>query len=218
MTLIFKPNQTILFIGDSITDGGRTRTDLNHLGLTYAGFAAGLIQNICPELRLKFYNRGIVGNSVRELASRWDSDVIPLKPDWLSISIGINDVWRGIGDKPGNTSVPLEEFERIYRSILDRTKKELPRCRFILMETSVIEQDFDSEGNRRLEKYNETIGDIAHDYNSILVPVRSAWETMLSLWPDYQWTNDGVHTSAEGSVLMALCWCRAVGLKLKLYD
>lgn len=214
MALIFTPRQTILFIGDSITDGARTRSDPDHLGLTYAGIAAGLVQNLQPDLRLKFYNRGIGGNSVRELAARWDADVIEMKPDWLSISIGINDVWRGVGDKPGNNSVPIEEFKKTYRSLLERTVHALPDCKLILMQTSIIEKDFQSVGNTRLEPYNEFIGELAKQYNAVLVPIRDAFRDMINTWQDYQWVNDGVHTSVEGSVLMALSWCRAVGLQL----
>ncbi|MFH1707555.1 MAG: SGNH/GDSL hydrolase family protein [Planctomycetota bacterium] len=207
MALIFKERATILFVGDSITDGGRTRTDPRHLGLTYAGIAAGMIQTAHPELRLQFYNRGIGGDSVRELAARWERDVTPLAADWISISIGINDVWRTYKNSPN--AVPLDEFTATYRRLAAAARAA--GARLILMETSIIEQDFASPGNVRLEPFNAAIRAIAVDHDAVLVRTRDAFRRALAAWPDYQWTNDGIHTSCEGSVLMARAWLYAVG-------
>jgi len=213
MGLIFAPHATILFIGDSITDGGRTRTDPRHLGLTYAGIAAGMIQTAHPELRLTFYNRGIGGDSVRELAARWDRDVTPLKPDWISVSIGINDVWRTYTNSPN--AVPIGEFTAAYRDLAARARAG--GARLILMETSIIEQDLNSIGNVRLEPFNAAIRAIAIEHDAVLVRTRDAFRRALAAWPDYQWTNDGVHTSCEGSVLMARAWLQAVGFDAGLW-
>ncbi|PCJ59016.1 MAG: hypothetical protein COA79_11700 [Planctomycetota bacterium] len=206
--MIFNEKDTILFMGDSITDGARTRSDPNHLGLTYVGIAAGMIQNYHPELRLKFYNRGVGGDSIRELKSRWKEDALSLQPDWLSISIGINDVWRNFKNSPNG--IGIEEFKETYHHLIKETKNTLPNCKIILCETSIIWQDLSSEANQALEEYNEFIRQLATDNKLILVRMQDAFRKAITSWPDYQWTNDGVHTSCEGSTTMALAWLKAV--------
>lgn len=219
MALVFSPQQTVLMIGDSITDGCRTREDPDHLGLTYAAIAAGLVQNLHPELRLKFYNRGIAGDSVRELRARWQEDCLDLNPDWVSISVGANDVNRRF--KEGANPVELPEYEETYRSLLDDCRTHNPEVRFILMEPSCVEQDnrpgkavpcTASESRHALMSYVEVVRELADVYGALLVPIRKMWNQTLQTWPEYQWTNDGVHTSCEGSVAMALCWVKAVGM------
>ena len=97
---------------------------------------------------------GIGGNTIRDLDNRWEADVIEQKPDWLSVSIGINDVWRQVDKR--DDGVPVEEFEATYRRLLTRTQ-EATSSKLILMETTVIGESPEDEGNQLLKPYNEVI-------------------------------------------------------------
>lgn len=95
-----EPGSKLLFIGDSITNGGRNlnlpgegRTD-DAYGSGYVLFVKSLLESTCPDSRIRVVNSGISGHTVRDLAARWQADVLDFRPDWLSVMIGINDVWR----------------------------------------------------------------------------------------------------------------------------
>jgi len=122
MTLLIQDNALVLFQGDSITDSGRSRQDLNHLGDGYALITAGWFSALYPQKRVSFLNRGIGGNRVPDLIGRWQEDCLTLKPAWLSILIGVNDMWRRYDSNDPTTT---EEFESNYRRLLDLTMERL---------------------------------------------------------------------------------------------
>jgi lysophospholipase L1-like esterase len=134
--LIFGRQQKVLFIGDSITDCGRRTEPHAPYGTGYVHLARALLLARYPSLGLEVVNRGIGGNTVRDLAARWEQDVIVEHPDWLSIKIGINDVWRTVVARHAE-AVPLDEYEQTYRHLLEQTK-ERTSARLILMEPYVI--------------------------------------------------------------------------------
>lgn len=140
-TPIFGPHQTLLFIGDSITDCGRRgdSTDTGpHVpyGNGYVHLTRAFLLARYGALDLQIVNRGIGGNTVRDLERRWEEDAIALQPDWLSIKIGINDVWRLIARRP-DEHVPLDEYAATYRRLLERARAGTG-ARLILMEPYVI--------------------------------------------------------------------------------
>ena len=121
--------KTILFQGDSITDAGRDRNEegpmITRLGLSYAGKIAGRLLVDHPEVDWVFHNYGVSGNRVVDLYARWKGDALTLKPDIISILIGINDTWHEYcRTRPNGVSV--EQYERVYRELLRWTKEELP--------------------------------------------------------------------------------------------
>ena len=115
--MIFQPHQKLLFIGDSITDCGRRQEPHAPYGSGYVHLARAFLLARYPELQLEIVNRGISGNTVRDLAARWEQDVIAERPDWLSVKIGINDAWRTVAGRL-DEAVPLDEYERTYRRLL----------------------------------------------------------------------------------------------------
>jgi lysophospholipase L1-like esterase len=126
-------NATILFQGDSITDGGRSRNeDLNHvMGHGYAYLVAARLGADHPELGLRFLNRGCSGNRVVDMYGRWREDALNLKPDVISILIGVNDVGS---EFKRNAGVPAAKYEKVYRLVLEESREALPGVRFVLME------------------------------------------------------------------------------------
>lgn len=121
----FTPGARILFQGDSITDGNRGRTaDPNHiLGHGYVFIIAAKYGSAFPELRLDFVNRGVSGNTVLDLEKRWQKDVLDLKPDVLSVLIGVNDEGRG---------VPLDQYEQVYDKIIVQARSANPKLKLVL--------------------------------------------------------------------------------------
>jgi len=128
---------TFLFQGDSITDGNRTRdNDWNHImGHGYAYLIASRLWYDYTDKDLMFYNRGISGNRVRDLDARWQQDTLDLKPDELSILIGVNDVLSIIKNTNPDT---MQTFEETYKRILDKTKDALPNTLVVLCEPFIL--------------------------------------------------------------------------------
>ena len=120
----------LLFIGDSITDAGRAKPVgeglFEALGKGYVNLVAGTLGAACPERRIRVVNMGLSGNTVRDLKARWQTDVLDLKPDWLSIMIGINDVWRQF-DLPlqREIHVGLEEYAASLEELVAGTKPSI---------------------------------------------------------------------------------------------
>jgi lysophospholipase L1-like esterase len=136
MAPVFSPRQKLVFIGDSITDCGRRNEPYAPYGHGYVHLVRAFLVARYPELGIEVVNRGTGGNTVRDLANRWAQDVIAEEPDWLSVKIGINDVWRTVAGRTSE-AVPLEEYARTYRRLLETTR-ERTSARLILMEPYVI--------------------------------------------------------------------------------
>src|SRR3982750_155720 len=121
-------HSVVLFQGDSITDAGRLDS-ADGMGFGYANLAAAWFSALYPEKRVRFINKGISGNRVVDLARRWQTDCLDLKPDWVSILIGINDVWRRYDS---NDPTSVVDYESGYRALLRHTSDKLPGVRLIL--------------------------------------------------------------------------------------
>lgn len=204
----FKSGDKVLFIGDSITDCDR-RGNAKPLGTGYVKLVADLIFARYPELKIEIVNMGVSGDTVKHLAARWDTDVIAQNPDWLFISIGINDVWRQL-DSNGVGAVYLPEYEELYRSILRKTRAAT-KAKICLMETGVIGEDLNSQGNKLLEPYNEVIHKLADEFGLTVVPINQDFRRCLAARPEVKLTHDGVHPTAIGHMVMALSVLGSVG-------
>ncbi|MBS4178237.1 SGNH/GDSL hydrolase family protein [Lederbergia citrea] len=192
----------VLFIGDSITDCGRNE-DSESLGYGYVRMIHDYFVTSFPEKDLEVINKGIGGNRVTDLQARWDEDVLELNPDYVSISIGINDVWRQL-DNPDIEQVYPDQFEEILTGLLKKTNAQL-----ILMEPTVIEEDVESEGNKKLIPYIEIVRELAKKYNAILVPTHEDFISYVKTGNPYKLTTDGVHMNSAGNTLMAKSWLKA---------
>ena len=135
-----KEGAVILFQGDSITDAGRIRkakgpNDLAGLGRGYPLLLAGALLSEYPQKQLQIFNRGISGNKVPDLDRRWEKDTLALKPDVLSILIGVNDIWHKLSGRYNGT---VEDYETGYRALLKRTLEALPDVRIVICEPFVL--------------------------------------------------------------------------------
>ena len=204
---IFQPEARILFQGDSITDGNRGRSeDPNHiLGHGYAFIIAAKYGAAFPDRRLTFLNRGISGNKVTDLAARWQKDTLDLKPDLLSILIGVNDQ---------SSHVPLDEYERIYDELLAQTRAANPDVRLVLGEPFTL-----PIGNVRinweewsagLKQRQEIVARLARKYHAALVRFQEAFDAAGQKAPAEHWIWDGIHPTYSGHQIMADEWVRTV--------
>lgn len=202
----FEKNGRVLFQGDSITDGNRGRSaDPNHiLGHGYVFLIASTYGATYPELNLTFLNRGISGNKVTDLEKRWQADTLDLKPDLLSILIGVND----------NRNVPLDQYEEIYDRLLTQTRAANPDIRLVLCEPFTlpvgnVTTNWDSwlEG---IKKRQEIVAKLAQKHHAALVHFQRAFDEACKRAPANYWIWDGVHPTYSGHQIMAEEWERAV--------
>ncbi len=193
---------SILFIGDSITDAGR-REDADGLGWGYVRLFRDLLWARHPGLEVTIENRGVSGDTVRHLALRWREDVIMSRPDWLVVSIGVNDVWRQLQQPTNSEAVELREFEAVYRRLLAEAR-ERTQCRMALCEPTIIGEEHGTPHNELLTPYVEAVANIARDFDAVLVPMNAAFWRVLDANPAHTLTSDGVHPYSQGFMIMAL--------------
>ena len=195
----FTSGARILFQGDSITDGNRGRSaDPNHiLGHGYVFLIAARHGAAFPQLQLDFINRGVSGNSVLDLQQRWQTDTLDLKPDVLSILIGVNDEGKG---------VPLAQYEQVYDNLLAAARAANPKVRLVLGEPFVKPGEM-SEGIR---KRQEIAARLAQKYGAAFVRYQHVFDEAAQLAPADYWVWDHVHPTYRGHQLMADEWERTV--------
>lgn len=202
----------ILFQGDSITDCGRSReAEVANVGLGsgYANMIATDLLARKPEMDLRFFNRGISGNRVVDLYARWKIDALHLKPNVLSLLVGVNDIWHEFSRQNG---VGPERFDQFYRMILDWTKKELPEITLVLCEPFVLVHGaVDEKWVPVIKERQVIVKKIAEDYKTIFVPFQSVYDRALEKAPASYWVTDGVHPTQAGHRIMADTWLEAVG-------
>jgi lysophospholipase L1-like esterase len=213
MTLIFKAKQTIEFIGDSITDCGKSEKDFEPLGNGYVRDINHLLCAGYPELQLTVINKGISGDRVISLKSRWKSDVLAVNPNWLFIYIGVNDVWRFF-EFDREEAVELPEFENTYRQLIKSTQ-ENTRAQLRLISPFLGEKDPDDPFRKKLSRYQAVIDKLGKEFDLPVIHLQPAFDwAMLSKPPGY-WTIDRVHPTEVGHMLIALTVLRACGFRLK---
>jgi lysophospholipase L1-like esterase len=211
---IFEKDNTILFQGDSITDAGRDKekelpNNPRSFGLGYAFLAASALLNKLPEKNLTLYNRGISGNKVYQLADRWQKDCLDLKPDVLSILIGINDYWHF---RNGQYDGTVEIYENDYRKLLQLTKEKLPNVKLVICQpfavtnTSAVDETWIAP----VKTFQIAAKKIADEFNAIWIPFQDVFDEAVKHAPATYWTGDGVHPAMPGAQLMAEAWLRAV--------
>jgi len=214
---IIKKNATILLQGDSITDAGRIRrrgeiaNDPRALGKGYAFNIAARLLSDRPDDGLKFFNRGNSGWKVPLLASSWDRNCIAIKPDVLSIMIGINDYWHTVacGAKYKGTA---KTYETDYRALLKRTVKELPGIKLVICEPYALRcgKHVNDSWFPVFDHYRAASKKMADEFGALFVPFQSILEDASKDTPLDFWAPDGIHPSNPGAQLMALEWLKVV--------
>lgn len=205
---ILESGDTVLFQGDSITDAGRSRIDDNDMGRGYPSVVAAWFAAIHPAKKVRFINRGISGDRAKDLAARWTGECINLRPNIVSILIGINDTWRRYDS---NDPTSAAEYEVAYRNILTRTQQELG-AKIIIIEPFVLPVPEDRKAWREdLDPKITVARKLAREFNAIYVPMDGIFSAVSCYREPSFWLPDGVHPSPAGHSLIAKNWLTAVG-------
>jgi len=205
-----KPNQTILFIGDSITDADRNSRAYKPFGFGYVHFVANFLLAQYPEYNLNIINRGISGNTVRDLDKRWKKDCLDHNPDILSVLIGVNDVWRQFEQGKMSRAVFADEYEATYKRLLEDTKQKC-NSRIVICEPFMFCDDFNLPVFVELRRYVDIVRKIAVDFDAVLVSFQNAIDEKIKNVPPLKWSLDSVHPEIWAHCWLARQWLKAVG-------
>lgn len=210
----FKKGDVILFQGDSITDAGREKVkelanNPQSFGSGYAFLAASALLSANPGKNLTIYNRGISGNKVFQLADRWQKDCLDLKPNVLSILIGINDYWH---KRNGQYNGTIEIYENDYRALLKRTKEALPDIKLVICQPFAVTKTkaVDETWITPVKEYQTVAKKLAAEFDTLWVPFQEVFDEAVKHAPSTYWTGDGVHPGMPGAQLMAEAWLKVV--------
>lgn len=230
----------VLFIGDSITDGGwgnsggtdmasdkRNHWDQNHIfGHSYMMLCASRLLSDYPERDYHFLNRGISGDDLAKLEKRWQSDVIDESPDILSVMIGTNDAHNVV--ESGGSKIDFADWEKRYCALLDKAKESNPDLKLVLCTTFTAKVgrvgDAASFETRKklIESINDVVRKVAKRYGATIVPFDSLMNALPVQYPsqktDY-WCWDGIHPTPAGHSKMADLWLECTkDLIINKYD
>lgn len=196
MSFLLEQNQTLVCLGDSITQAPEG----------YVGVLAALIGARYPERGIRIVNAGIGGHKAPDMLARLDRDVIAHNPNWVTINVGINDVWHGL-ETNGIGGVPLDVYETTLETMVTRLQQET-QAQVVLITPTVIGENPDAEANRILAGYVATMGRVAHRRHARVVPTHADFLMTLRAGqaanPAFRLTTDGVHLNAIGNARMAL--------------
>lgn len=200
--------KTILFQGDSITDAGRNRDITFDLGKGYPNLVSAHIGFENPG-EYEFINRGISGNRIVDLYARMKIDLINLKPDIMSILIGVNDVWHEVARQNG---VAPAKYKKIYSMLIEEVKEALPDIKIMILEPFVLEGSATAENIDKFAEVKEmaqTAKEVAEEHNLVFVSLQDKFDAATKLAPPEYWLGDGVHPTPKGHELIKREWLKA---------
>ncbi len=195
----------ILFQGDSVTDAGRDRSHPNDMGDGYPRYASAMLRDAFPDADFEFINLGISGNRTEDLVSRLESDFIDVRPDIVSILIGINDVWHHYSN---NIETTDEQFEDRYRSVLEAIKTRT-NAKIMMMEPFLIGTPCHEDMPGELTRKQAIIRELADTYADIFVPLDEILHTEVKV-PLTEYSTDGVHPTPDGACYIGEVYLRAI--------
>lgn len=209
-----KPGSRLLFIGDSVTDCGRLRPvgggSRAALGNGYVAEVDAVLAASAKKRPVRITNMGISANTVRDLASRWKTDVLALQPDWLAVMIGINDVWRQFDRVDPKAAVPLDEYWEIYNDLITRTRPGLTGL--ILMTPYYVQSERRDLMRLQMDEYGLVVKDLASRHHALLVDTQAAIDKVLERLDFSLIAPDRVHPTDVGHKVLAHSFLRAVGV------
>ena len=204
----------LVMVGDSITDAGRARPvgegRGEAIGKGYVMMVEALLGAVYPEQWIRTVNQGISGNTVRDLKARWQADVLDLAPDWVSIMIGANDVWRQF-DSPRQTEkhVLIEEYEQTLEELVQAT---LPRVKgLVLITPFYLEKNRGDAMRAAMDRYGAAVRRLADKHRTLFVDSQAAFDEVLKTYYPASLNWDRVHPDHIGSMVLARAFVNAIG-------
>lgn len=213
--MLIESGSKLVFIGDSITDCGRLKPvgeglHWNNLGNGYVSLVQAMLLAKYPQEKIRVINMGTGGDTVRHLKQRWQPDVLDLNPDWLSIMIGINDVWRQF-DNPfiPECHVYIDEYTSTLEELINITKPNLKGL--VLMSPFMIDDNKNDAMRKKMDEYRFAMKEIAQKHGAIFVDVQAAFDEFLKYYHSYALTLDRIHPNLTGHMIIANEFLKAVG-------
>jgi lysophospholipase L1-like esterase len=205
MAIKIKDGQTMLFIGNSITDCERRGAE-RPLGNGYVKLFSNMLKIREVKKKVAIINKGISGDTVTGLQARWTDDVFFHKPEWLSIKIGINDLHKTLGQ--GGEAIPPKVFRNAYSAILSRTKSVLPKCQILIIEPFYISAEEDAGSFRKsvldlIPEYIEVVREMSKTYDTRLVKSHEMFQTFLKHHEAETFCPEPVHPYLIGHMALA---------------
>lgn len=200
----------VLFNGDSITDACRRDDPDFQLGYGYPLFLTAMLNEYYSNEKIEVINRGISGDQIAGMNSRWQEDCLDHHPDLVSILIGINDVGFNEEAETFGTVAETERYEKIYREILDKTKAaEIEKI--VLMEPFAMPDSVDrSHWRKDLDPKIQVVRKLAAEYNTVFVSLDGMLNQLCLAHGSERYTRDGVHLTPLGNKVVAEAWMKAV--------
>ena len=214
MSLKIAQGSKLVMIGDSVTDCGRARPVgeglFGAVGNGYVSYVDALLSAVYPAADIRVVNVGTSGDNVRALKARWQADVFDLQPDWLSVMIGINDVWRQF-DSPRQPEIHvyLDEYARTLDDLVARTRPLVQGL--VLMTPFFIEPNPADAMRAVMDQYGEVVKQTAAQYDAIPVDTQAAFNQVLASCPSAAIAWDRVHPNHIGHMVLARAFLQAVG-------
>ena len=213
--MLFSPHDKLIIAGDSVTDASRARPAGEGLfgahGNGYVQMIAGFFDALYPQLDLRVVNRGNSGDSARDLAARWQQDVLDDHPDWVAVMIGVNDVWRKY-DSPHQKEqhVSVEEYRETMTRLIEET---LPKVSggMILMTPYYLEPNPSDPMRADLDLRGDVVRELAKTYALPLVDVQKDFDKLLEHLYSAVITWDRVHPNYIGCSLICKSFLNTVG-------
>lgn len=214
--MLFGKNDKLVMTGDSITDCNRKRPDGEGLfdpyGNGYVNIVKALLDASYPECPVRVVNRGCSGFTVRNLKATWKEHVLDQRPDWLSIMIGINDVWRHF-DSPRMPEqlVNIAEYQATLEELITVARPGLRGL--ILVTPYFIEPNRADPMRVQMDAYGAVVKSLAEKHKAVLVDTQAGFDRMLKHMHPMELAWDRIHPNSSGHALLAKCFLDAVGYK-----
>lgn len=216
--MLIEKNSKLVMIGDSVTDCRRAEPVGEGLfgaeGDGYVNYVSAIIKAFMPEERIRVVNMGHSGDTVRSLKARWQRDIIDLKPDWVSIMIGVNDVWRQY-DIPLITEqhVYIEEYKETLEELI---KETLPKVKgLILMTPYYMEPNRSDSMRATLDQYGAVVKELSEKYNTVFIDVQAAFDEILKTCHSSAIAWDRIHPNSAGQMVIARAVLNGIGMEWK---
>lgn len=204
--MIFENMDRIVFAGDSVTDMGSENPVgeglFDNLGRGYVRIVENMLAAWYPQLCIRITNSGISGNTSRDLLARFERDVVSLSPDWVSICIGINDVWRQF-DSPAipEAQVAPDEYERNVEQMILMVKNRVKGI--FILSPYIIEPNTDDLMRKRIDQYAAICRSLAEKHGCIFVDFQQMYADYCAHHHSAYIAWDRIHPNQIGSTLMA---------------
>lgn len=215
-TMKLEKGSKLLMIGDSVTDCDRLYDAIpagwGSFGNGYVNLVNACLTGLAPEYRIAVYNKGISGNTVVDLQQRWQQDVLDLKPDYVSVMIGINDVWRHFDAvMQPMEKVDEEMFRNTYEELIQKTKPVVKQMyligAFMMIETK------DYPMRKMVERYANITKELAKKYELPYIDVQARMDAFMENLPAYTLSNDHVHPNVQGHMIVAKAFLDEIGFE-----